>query len=48
MQIYKERKNLAFTLKDTKTVVGKLEFVIAVIMHTIFFFFYLMIFEVRG
>ena len=46
IQIYNERKNLAFTLKDTWTVVGKLEFVIGISIHLLFGFFYLLIFEV--
>ena len=41
-----ERKDLAFTLKDTKTIVGKLETIIAVVLHIIFVMFYLLIFNV--
>ena len=48
IQIYNERKNLAFTLKDTWTVVGKLEFVIGISIHLLFGFFYLLIFEVHS
>ena len=33
-------------LQDTKTVVGKLELVIGVVLHIIFIFFYLMVFNV--
>ena len=33
-------------LQDTKTVVGKLELVVGVIIHIIFIFFYLIIFNV--
>lgn len=46
IKIYKERRNLALSLKDTKTVVGKLELVIGVVLHIIFIFFYLMVFNV--
>ncbi|KAK9815600.1 hypothetical protein WJX72_006571 [[Myrmecia] bisecta] len=46
IQIYQERKNLAFTLKDTKTVVGKLERIIGTVIHVLFIFFYLIIFSV--
>ena len=33
-------------VQDTKTVVGKLELVIGVVLHIIFIFFYLMVFNV--
>lgn len=46
IKIYKERRNLALSLKDAKTVVGKLELVIGVVLHIIFIFFYLMVFNV--
>ena len=46
INIYKERKFLAATLKDTRTVVGRLEFMIGVIVHLGFLFFYLLIFRV--
>ncbi|CAK0787367.1 hypothetical protein CVIRNUC_010587 [Coccomyxa viridis] len=45
-QIYKERANLAVQLKDTKSVVGRLKFVISVVLHIVFIFFYLMIYNV--
>ena len=41
-----ERRNLAMTLKDTKTVVNKIERIFAVLLHIIFIFFYLLIFNV--
>ena len=41
-----ERKHLAFTLKDTKTIVGKLERIAAFVFHILMFFFYLVIFNV--
>lgn len=41
-----ERKHLAFTLKDTKTIVGKLERIAAFVIHILMFFFYLVIFDV--
>ena len=37
---------LSSLLQDTKTVVGKLELVVGVIIHIIFIFFYLIIFNV--
>ena len=43
----RERTNLAIQLKDTKTVVGRLKFVISVILHILFVFFYLTIYNVR-
>jgi hypothetical protein len=46
LMIYKERKNLALTLKDTRTVVAKVENIFGVLVHTIFIFAYLFIFEV--
>lgn len=42
----KERKHLAFTLKDTKTIVGKLERIAGFVFHVLMFFFYLVIFNV--
>lgn len=42
-----ERKHLAFTLKDTKTVVGKLENIVGFVIHALMIFFYLVIFDVR-
>ncbi len=41
-----ERKHLAFTLKDTKTIVGKLERIAAFVIHVLMAFFYLVIFNV--
>lgn len=48
LAIYLDRKNLAATLKDTKTVVGKLEMIVGVVIQMIFFFFYLIIWDVRS
>lgn len=49
LQIYEERKKLALTLKDTKSVVGLLEGVIGVIVHLLFAIGYLIVFQVsRG
>lgn len=45
--LLQERKHLAFTLKDTKTVVGKLENIIGFVIHALMIFFYLVIFDVR-
>ena len=42
-----ERKHLAFQLRDTKTVVSKLENVCGVIFHLIMVIFYLVIFDVH-
>ena len=44
--VVQERKHLAFTLKDTKTIVGKLERIAAFVFHILMFFFYLVIFNV--
>lgn len=41
-----ERKDLAFTLKDTKTIVGKLRTILGLALHFIFIMFYLLIFAV--
>ncbi|KAL3160440.1 hypothetical protein ABBQ32_010760 [Trebouxia sp. C0010 RCD-2024] len=46
VSIYQERKHLAFTLKDTKTIVGKLERIAGFVIHILMFFFYLVIFDV--
>ncbi|KAA6427548.1 MAG: mechanosensitive channel of small conductance-like 10 [Trebouxia sp. A1-2] len=46
IQIYKERKNLAYTLQDARGVVSKLELIMGVMMHVLFVFFYLIIFDV--
>ena len=48
LAVYLDRKNLAATLKDTKTVVGKLEVIVGVVIQMIFFFFYLIIWQVRS
>jgi small-conductance mechanosensitive channel len=42
-RIYSERCNLASTLRDTKAITNVLEFLIGLVIHTIFIFFYLMI-----
>ena len=47
INIYRERKFLAATLRDTRTVVSRLELVIGVVVHLVFLFFYLLIFRVR-
>lgn len=47
IQVYQERKNLAATLKDTKTVIGRLELLIGFSVHLCFVFFYLLIFRVQ-
>ena len=47
INIYRERKFLAATLRDTRTVVGRLELIIGVVVHLVFIFFYLLIFRVR-
>lgn len=44
--VYKNRMNLAATLKDTKTVVSKLERMIGAVLHLLFIFFYLTIWNV--
>lgn len=47
VSIYRERRNLAFTLKDTSSVINKLEFVFSVVFHFITTVFYLLLFRVR-
>lgn len=42
-----ERKKLALTLQDTRTVVAKLELICGVVLHVLFAFVYLIIFQVR-
>ena len=42
-----ERKKLALTLKDAKSVVSKLELVCGVVIHIAFLLLYLWVFEVR-
>ena len=42
----RERANLSVQLKDTKTVVGRLETVIGIILHIVAIFIYLIIFDV--
>jgi len=46
LQIYDNRSNLANTLKDTRTIVGKLERLLGICLQLIFIFFYLAIFDV--
>ncbi len=38
---------MALTLRDTKSVISKLERLLGAIIHTLFIFFYLAIFKVR-
>ncbi|KAG2445860.1 hypothetical protein HXX76_000464 [Chlamydomonas incerta] len=47
VRIYKERKKLALTLQDTRTVVAKLELICGVVLHVLFAFVYLIIFQVN-
>ena len=44
----RERQNLAVQLKDTKSVVGRLKSVISIVLHIVFIFFYLMIYNVSS
>lgn len=44
--VYKNRMNLSATLKDTKTVVSKLERAIGTVLHLVFVLFYLTIWNV--
>lgn len=46
--IYRERRNLAFTLKDTSSVVNKLELIFAVVIHFFTVGFYLNLFNVAS
>lgn len=46
IEIFEARCDLALSLKDTKTVIGKLENVIGVVVHIIFVFLYMLVFNV--
>jgi mechanosensitive ion channel protein 4/5/6/7/8/9/10 len=46
LKIYQERKNLAHALKDTKSVVGKLQLICQIVFHVLGFFSYLVVFQV--
>ena len=46
LRIYDNRSNLANTLKDTRTIVGKLERLLGICLQLLFVFFYLAIFDV--
>lgn len=46
LSIYEARCDLAMSLKDTKSVVRKLEHVIGVAVHTVFVFLYMVVFQV--
>lgn len=46
VDIFEARCDLATSLKDTKTVIGKLESVIGVVTHFLFVFLYLLVFNV--
>ena len=48
VNVYKNRINLAATLKDTKTVVSKLERMVGVALHLVAILFYLTIFNVSA
>lgn len=41
-RVFIDRRNLAASLKDARTIVGKLETVIGVVLHIFMFFLYLM------
>lgn len=45
--IYHERCNLASTLRDTKSITRVLETLIGIVIHTIFVFLYLLVFQVN-
>ena len=42
----RDRRNLAMALKDTRSVIGTLQAVIGIVVHVIFFFFYLLVLKV--
>lgn len=46
VEIFEARCDLALSLRDTKTVVNKLEHVIGVVVHIIFMFFYMLVFNI--
>lgn len=46
--IYKERSNLASTLRDARSINKTLEILIGITIHVLFIFFYLMIFNTGG
>lgn len=46
--IFRERRNLAVQLKDTKSVVGRLKAVLLLLLHLLAAFFYLVIFNVSA
>ncbi|KAK9840563.1 hypothetical protein WJX81_001411 [Elliptochloris bilobata] len=46
VNIFRERRNLAVQLKDTKSVVGRLKLVLLLLLHIVAAFFYLLIFNV--
>ena len=46
LQIYQQRKRLAYTLQDARGVASKLKLVIGAFMHILFGFVYLVIFDV--
>ena len=46
VEIFEARCDLALSLKDTKTVIGKLENVVGVVVHIIFVFLYMLVFNV--
>lgn len=45
-RVFLDRKNLAASLKDAKSIVGTLETVIGLFLHVLFFFIYLLIWDV--
>jgi hypothetical protein len=46
VEIFEARCDLALSLRDTKTVINKLETVIGVVVHIIFMFLYMLVFNV--
>lgn len=47
-KVFTERKNLAASLKDTKSVVGKVELLLGAIIHIFFAFLYMAVFQVNA
>ena len=44
--VFRERTNLSLQLKDSKTIVGRLQFVLGAMLQALGFFIYLLIFNV--
>lgn len=44
--MYRDRRNLAVALKDTRSVIGTLQTIVGIVVHIFFFFMYTLVLRV--